>query len=91
MAGINVTLTEAATNTPHSVELPRDIPMSRLIPALIDRLDLPITGPDGQAMSYRLQTEDGTVLGDNDTLNSVGVQDGSNITLSAEMQAGNDQ
>jgi len=90
MAGINVTLREVATNTEHTVEIPRDIPMSRLIPALMARLELPITGPDGQQMSYRLQTEDGTVLQDNDTLNSVGVQDGATITLSSEQEAGDE-
>lgn len=88
MAGVSVNLIEVATNESREVELPRDVPMSRLIPALTTRLELPVTGPDGQAMSYRLQTEDGTELRDSDTLNSAGVQNGANIALSTEMEAG---
>ncbi len=88
MAGIRVTLSEIASGTTVQVELPRDIPMARLIPALMTRLSLPITGPDGQTMSYRLQTGDGQVLQDGDTLESVGVQEGASVSLSSEHEAG---
>ncbi len=88
MAGVKVTLIDAVTNDRVSVELPRDTSMSRLIPALTGRLALPITAPDGQPMSYRLQLESGVVLEENDTLSSVGVEDGADITLTVEMEAG---
>ena len=88
MAGINVNITDVATNATRSAELPGDIPMTRLIPALTSRLGLPITGPNGEPMSYRLQTEDGRMLNEDETLSSAGVQEGANMTLTAEMEAG---
>ncbi len=90
MAGFNVTLRDLATDLSHEVELPHDITMSRLLPALTTRLELPLTGPNGEPMSYRLQTESGTVLRESDTLSAVGVQDGATLTLSSEMEAGGD-
>lgn len=88
MSVINLNLTDAATNRTRSVGLPGDRPVRDLLNALIPRLQLPVIGPNGEQMVYRLQQEDGTVLGDDDNLTSLGIQEGANITLSAEMEAG---
>ena len=38
-------------------EIPDDIPVKELIPELATSLELPITGPDGRPINYRLDSK----------------------------------
>ena len=40
-----------------SAELPDDVAVKELIPELTTSLELPVTGPDGRPMSYRLDSK----------------------------------
>jgi hypothetical protein len=87
MAGVRVTIQDTTGTDTHRAELPHDVTMRRLIPALLTRLNLPILGPDGQPISYRLY-HDGREVGQDQTLQQAGVRENSSLTLSQEATAG---
>jgi len=87
MAGVQVTIQDTTGTAARRAELPHDVTMRRLIPALLTRLNLPILGPDGQPISYRLYHE-GREVGQDQTLQQAGVREGSVISLSQEATAG---
>ncbi|HLX09253.1 MAG TPA: EsaB/YukD family protein [Thermoanaerobaculia bacterium] len=87
MAGVRVTIQDTMGTATHSAELPHDITMRRLIPALVTRLRLPILGADSQPISYRLYF-DGREIGQEQTLEQAGVRDSSVLSLSQEATAG---
>lgn len=72
----------------YNIELPGDLQVRDLLDKLLEELDLPITGPDGQGISYRLQTTDGTVLNEDETLEQAGVESGAEINLTSQIEAG---
>jgi hypothetical protein len=76
-----------------TVEVPTNIAMERMVPALASRLGLPTVDRGGQAVEYRLARrheggEQEQVLNPNDTLASADVQDGDVLRLYADMRAG---
>jgi hypothetical protein len=87
MAGIRVTIQDATGTDTHRAELPHDVPMQRLIPALLTRLNRPILSPDGQPISYRLY-HDGREIGQDETLGQAGVREDAVLSLSQEATAG---
>ena len=89
MARVQVALMDHLRGTKTQVEIPDDVPMNRLIPALIRRLGLP-TDQDGQPVTYRLDNrETGERVGDDQTLAQAGVKDQTVLTLLPEVTAGN--
>ena len=62
-------------------------PVAKLISALVTQLELPITDASGTPMSYHLVYNERR-LQDEDTLASVGVQEGGALTIVPEMTAG---
>ena len=40
-----------------NAEVPNDVPVKELLPELTTSLELPITGPDGRPVSYRLDSK----------------------------------
>ena len=61
----------------------------RILPSIIAKMTLPVTGPDGQPMSYSLDhKEGGRRLHEDQTLPGANVQDGDHLIIYAEMVAG---
>jgi hypothetical protein len=89
MASIQVEIHDATGNKRHPVELPDDASVDRLIVVLTERLRYPLTGPDGQLLSYRLQhRQTGRQLLESQTLGSAGVKVGDTLRLLPEITAG---
>lgn len=89
MANISVTVTDATGSRRDSVEAPDDQPIIRIVAALVQRMGLPLTGPDGQPMSYRFHhAESQSQLRDNDSFATAGVNAGDTLRLVPEITAG---
>jgi hypothetical protein len=61
----------------------------RIIAKLVELLELPSLGPDGQPLSYKFHhKQSGRQIGDHETLDGAGVRDGDVLRLVAEITAG---
>jgi hypothetical protein len=66
------------------------VPVSRILPNIITKMNLPVTSPDGQPMSYALDhKEGGRRLLESNTLPEAGVQNGDHLIVYPEVVAGN--
>ena len=89
MAKIKVIIVDhlGAKKTP--VELPDDVPMRQLLPALVTKMELSMTSTDGQPIQYKLDHEkSGNRLGDEETLSDAGVEAEDRLMLMPEPIAG---
>ena len=65
------------------------VSIRRILPSIITKMSLPVTGPDGQPMSYSLDhKEGGRRLQEEQTLPEANVQDGDHLIVYPEMVAG---
>jgi hypothetical protein len=65
------------------------VPVSRILPNIITKMNLPTTSPDGQPMSYSLDhKEGGRRLPEHVTLVEAGVHDGDHLIVYPEVVAG---
>ena len=88
MAKVRVAIMDHLRGTKTMVEVPDNVPMNRLIPALVTRLGLP-TEREGQPVTYRLDNRDtGGRIGDDQTLEQAGVQNEAVLALFPEVTAG---
>ena len=72
-----------------TVEIPDDIVIRELLPELVTTLGVPVTGPDGRPMTYRLDSKSlGRPLSEGETLSDAGVPLEDRITLSPVVTAG---
>ncbi|MCJ7583426.1 MAG: EsaB/YukD family protein [Anaerolineales bacterium] len=72
-----------------TAEVPNDIPVKELLPELTTSLELPVTGPDGRPMSYRLDSKAlGRELSEDETLLQAGVPEGDRLMMTADVTAG---
>lgn len=87
--GIRVTfLDQTGAKSVEAVIAP-PVVVARIIPNLITKLNLPITGPDGQPMTYSLDhKEGGRRLREDETLMDAGVTDGDHLIVYPEIVAG---
>ena len=70
------------------VELPSDVPMRRLIPALVSKMGLP-TSQGANPITYRLDhRSSGKRIGDEQSLADAGVGDDDILSLFPEVTAG---
>lgn len=68
------------------------VPVRRILPNVVAKLQLPSLGPDGQPISYSLDhKQSGRRLLEVETLESAGVGQGDELFLYAEMIAGTTQ
>ena len=75
MTDKNVTLVLPSGGS-RTAEVPDDVAVKELIPELTTSLELPVTGPDGRPVSYRLDSKAlGRELQEDETLLSAGVPD----------------
>jgi hypothetical protein len=89
MASIAIVITDATGARQQEANVPDDAPSIRIIAKLVEVLNLPLTAPDGQPMSYRfhhLQTQ--RQLRDDQTLQESGVNAGDTLRLVPEIVAG---
>jgi hypothetical protein len=72
-----------------TAELPDDVAVKELIPELTTSLELPVTGPDGRPMSYRLDSKAlGRELKEDETLAQAGIPKDDRLMMTADVTAG---
>lgn len=88
MAKLRITLVDHLRGHKTKVEVPDNVTMNRLVPALAAKLGLP-TDQDGQPVTYRLDNrETERRIGEDETLAEAGVTEGAVLALFPEVTAG---
>lgn len=88
MSDVPVTVVLPSGGT-RSAEVPNDVAVKDLIPELTTSLQLPVTGPDGRPMSYRIDSKAlGRELQEEETLAQAKVPEGDRLILTADVTAG---
>jgi len=89
MGKVSVTVVDITGNKEQQVSLPDDIPVNRLIVKLAEKMELPVTGPNGSPISYKfIHKASGKQLTEEQTLEKAGVQEGDMLRLQPEITAG---
>lgn len=89
MARINVIIIDATGNKEQEAILPDDAPVKKIMEALLPKMKMPLTGPDGDPLSYKFHHKaSGKQLTENQTLADAGVKDGDVLRLYPEITAG---
>ena len=87
--GTRVTFLDMAGSKTVEAVIQDGVPVRRIVPNIITKMNLPVTGPDGQPMSYVLDhKEGGKRLSEHQTLNDASVQDGHHLIVCPEIVAG---
>jgi hypothetical protein len=69
--------------------VPDDVPVRELLPELTTTLELPVVGPDGRPMSYRIDSKAlGRELKEEETLSQAGVPSQDRLMLTTDVTAG---
>ena len=72
-----------------TAEIPDDVIVKELLPELTTSLELPVTGPDGRPMSYRMDSKAlGRELKEDETLVQAGVPKDDRLMMTADVTAG---
>ncbi|RIK15438.1 MAG: hypothetical protein DCC51_14690 [Anaerolineae bacterium] len=88
MASTKVIIYDPTGSKKTPVELPDDVPMRRLIPALVSKMGLPTT-QGANPITYRLDhRSSGKRLGDEESLRDAGVKEDDILSLFPEVTAG---
>ena len=88
MASIKVVIYDPTGSKKTPVELPVDVSMQRLIPALVTKMGLPTT-QGANPITYRLDHRaSGKRLSEDDSLKDAGVQEDDILSLFPEVTAG---
>ncbi len=89
MGTLKVKVTDVSGSRARDVEAPDDVPVQRILVLLVERMNLPLSSPDGQVMSYKLHhRRSGCQLLDEKTLAEASVTDGDELRLQPEITAG---
>ena len=89
MAMITVQVWDATGNKRQDVELPDEAPVNRIIAVLLEKMNLPQNGPDGQPLSYKFHHKaSGRQLLDDQCLADSGVREGDVLRMQPEITAG---
>lgn len=89
MAKVNVIVIDATGNKEQKVGLPDDIKSGIIMVKLIEKINLPSMGPDGNPISYKfIHKLTGKQLLESQTLAEAGVKDGDVLRLQPEITAG---
>src|SRR5208337_2646709 len=87
--GVQVTFLDQTGSKSVKAVIAFTVPVSRIIPNIITKMNLPATSPDGQPMSYALDhKEGGRRLLENWTLVEAGIQNGDHLIVYPEVVAG---
>lgn len=88
MASIKVIIYDPTGSKKTPVELPEDVPMRRLIPALVNKMGLPTT-QGANPITYRLDHRaSGKRLAEEESLQDAGVEEDDILSLFPEVTAG---
>jgi hypothetical protein len=88
-SGVQVTFLDQTGAKSVKAVIAFTVPVSRIIPNIITKMNLPANSPDGQPMSYSLDhKEGGRRLLENWTLVEGGVQNGDHLIVYPEVVAG---
>lgn len=86
---MDLTVIDATGNKSEEVTVPGDVASGRIVGRLVELLKLPVTGPDGQPLSYKFHhKQSGRQIADNQTLVQAGVNENDVLRLVAEITAG---
>jgi hypothetical protein len=86
---MDLTVVDATGNKTEEVTVPENVAAGRIVGKLVQLLQLPSVGPDGQPLSYKFHhKQSGRQIGDNDTLADAGVGENDVLRLVAEITAG---
>ena len=89
MGKVNVVVMDTTGNKEQKASLPDDAPVGRILAKLVQMMQLPVTGPDGQPMSYKFHHKaSGKQLSDEQTLGEAQVKDGDVLRMQPEITAG---
>lgn len=89
MGQVNITLLRADTNQEFDVELPDDVEIRRLLPAVLGELALPTMSNDGNIISYGISNKrTGQEYGESDVLSSSSTKEGDTLLLTSTFVAG---
>src|SRR5256714_12206387 len=87
--GIHVTFLDQTGPKSIKAVISFSVPVSRIFPNIITKMNLPTTSPDGQPMSYSLDhKEGGRRLAESQTLVEASVQNGDHLIVYPEVVAG---
>ena len=84
---VKVTIEDHTGNQARSARIAENTPISKLLPAMVTALDLPLSDPGGRPIRYRLVYNEKD-LEDNETWAAAGVHDDDTISIVPEMTAG---
>ncbi|ADV61925.1 hypothetical protein Isop_1340 [Isosphaera pallida ATCC 43644] len=88
-SGLQVTFLDQSGAKSVRAVIAYTVPVSRILPNIIAKLNLPTMSPDGLPVSYRLHhKEGGRQLDDAMTLVEAGVRQGDHLIVSPEATAG---
>lgn len=86
---MDITVIDATGSKTEDATVPGTAPAGRIMAKLVELMELPSVGPDGQPLSYKFHHKrSGRQLADHETLEGAGVGDGDVLRLVAEITAG---
>jgi WXG100 protein secretion system (Wss), protein YukD len=86
---VDVVVVDATGNKTEEATVPGTVAAGRIVARLVELMELPVSGPDGQPLSYKFHhKQTGRQVNDDETLSAAGVQDGDVLRLVAEITAG---
>src|SRR4051812_49977180 len=88
-SGVQVTFLDQTGAKPVKAVIAFTVPVSRILPNIITKMNLPETSPDGQPISYSLyHKEGGRRLTESQTLVEAGDQNGDHLIVYPKVVAG---
>ena len=89
MGKCSVVIVDATGNKEQRVGLPDDVQVGIIMVKLVEKINLPAIGPDGNPISYKfIHKVSGRQLLETQTLAEAGVRDGDVLRLQPEITAG---
>lgn len=89
MSEIQVTFLDQTGAKTVEAQIAPGVSVSRILPSVVTRMQLPVTAPDGTPVAYSLDhKEGGRRLREDESLDGAGVRSGDHLILYPEVVAG---
>jgi uncharacterized ubiquitin-like protein YukD len=89
MRVVSVVIEDVTGAKRQRADIPDDIPLKRVITALITKMKLPSVSPSGSPLNYQLHHKaSGRSLSESDTLANAGIRDGAVLKIHPVVVAG---
>ena len=89
MEGLRVTFLDQTGAKSIEAIIAQGVPVKKILANIITKMNLPLTGPDGNPLSYSLDhKEGGKRLHEDQTLEAAGVTQGDHLVIYPEIVAG---